>query len=1023
MQPTGMSRGLGIVSTWVCLIALLLPVSLPGANFFETESRYLHRIWQTENNIPNPMVRAIFQSRDGYLWLATEDGLCRFDGVRFVVYEKKTIRGRPFRWMVGLTETQDGSLWCSSVNGGLLQINNDVITTHTTTNGLLDNYVLSLREDSHGTLWIGTAAGLCSYKNGAFLSHTNTPGLSVEAVRSILEDRQGRLWVGTATGLSRLENGQWTTFTEENLLVRNAVMCLMEDRDGVLWVGTSGGLTRVVNGKPEHFTEHNGLAHNAVRAILQDASGTIWIGTQGGLQIFANGRIEPVSIDNPTDRDFKGIPFVYSLCEDREGSVWAGSNWGLNRLRPTPLKTITAEDGLPNNVVTSVLEDRRGDVWIGTYGGGVCRMGRDGLKVFGRKQGLPSDNALALYEFDGTGAIWVGTDGAGICRILHDKVDNQFKSETHQDNVVHAIYKEPKGRFWLATNRGTSGISHQAIVNDESLSENILKTIVPDADGIWFAGEHTLLHVTPNRKKNYALEDGFPPQSLNAVMPDGKMTWIGADEGLFLLKNGKFHPFLHLPIKTIVHVIEDDLGHLWFATRNGVFAIAKRELLHSLASPESPISIRSFGKNEGMRRAQCNGIGQPAGWKSRDGRIWFPTLHGVAVFDPKVVRRNQQPPPVIIEAVLAAGQPIPRESSPKLKPHQGNIEFQFTALSFVAPERVSFKYKLEGVDQDWIAAGPKRSATYTPQKPGQYRFRVTASNEEGVWNETGASFDFTILPQFNQTRSFYALCGAGALAGVAGLFAFRSQQNKRRERELMRQVDIHTAKFKQAIKTMESFNYSIAHDLRAPLRAIRGFTQALEEDYAQAIDDAGRDYTRRIHSGVERMDALISDLLAFGQITHKEVTLGAVCLETAVTRALDELQSEINRCRAKLEIVPALPVVQANQTLLHQVLVNLFSNAMKFVPEGTSPQIRVWAERKGAAVRLHIQDNGIGIEPAHHKRIFGVFERLHSSSQYPGTGIGLAIVQKAIERMDGKLGLESHPGRGSCFWIELPPGR
>jgi signal transduction histidine kinase/ligand-binding sensor domain-containing protein len=983
---------------------------------------YLHKIWRTEEGLQNPVVRTLIQSRSGYLFLATDEGVCRFDGVQFRDIERKTSTDKVERWMVALSETSDGSLWYSSVNGGLCRVLDGSTTRYTTNNGLPRDYVLCAYEDSKGNLWAGTAAGLARFDGTKFISYTNNPDLPIEAVRTVAEDSSGTLWIGMPNGLFFLKENKFGTFPADQL-VSASVMSLCVGRDKSLWVGTAGGLTHLVEGTSIHYTTEQGLAHNTVRSVYETRGGDIFVATHGGVQKLVNGRFEDLVLRQITD-EFEGLTFGYSLCEDHEANLWAGTSLGLNRLQSPKISCLAKEEGLPHNLATLVYEDRPGSMWVGTYGGGLCHFVDGRMELLTAENSKLTSNYILSFTKDRTGTYWIGTDLTG----LHRWKDGEFKQFLQPNvaaNTVRIVFADSQTNLWIGHNAGVDRFYNDTFWPEKNLPRSSIKAIVEDKyTNIWFASKSGLTRWWDGNMKTYKESDGLCLERVNAVYADADgIVWVGTEAGLNRMQElGVFTSF-HTPNgpfrEHILHILEDDYGKLWFATRNGIFSASKRELNEYAAGRVASVSFAAFGKRDGMRRAQCNGIAQPAGWKSSDGRLWFPTMHGVVHFDPKEMQTNPTPPQVKIESLMVDGRPVPTGASLKLGPRTANFEFQFTALSFQAPEKVNFKYILEGIDSKWEEAGTRRFARYLHLPPGEYVFRVKACNNDGVWDPNGASLSFTKAPNFYQTSTFYWLCFIAVVSGAFGVHKYRISSHERREKELAALVEQRTAKLQEMIKSMEGFNYSIAHDLRAPIRAIRGFTEALVEDYRPHLDSIGCEYAERIQLAVERMDQLIQDLLIYGQLSHKEIPLECVKTDVIFDRILENFASEIQSKKANVQIRKPLPPLWANSTILHQIFSNLLSNALKFVRPNSEPNIEVWAEDRGNVIRVFIRDNGIGIKKEHQERIFRIFERLHPGDVYPGTGIGLAIVQRGVERMGGKVGVDSSQHQGSCFWVEF----
>ncbi|MBA4148517.1 MAG: hypothetical protein H0X66_10425 [Verrucomicrobia bacterium] len=1015
------------------LFLFLLFLFVPRASAIESgcnllnidEAEYLHQIWRAEDGLRSPMVKAILQSRSGYLWFCTDESFVRFDGVRFQEIEIKTTAERTDRWFTGLAEAHDGSIWASSLNGGVVRFQGDTLSHYDMSHGLLTNYVLSIFHDSKSNLWVGTALGLNRFENGRFISYTNEPGLVVEAVRAITEDSKGNLWIGTAKGLVAMRDGLFQTFTTDDLLIFDGVLSLFEDRQGRLWVGTTVGLTCLVDGRPMHYTTDEGLAHNTIRAIFQDRFGNIWIGSQGGLQKYNNGIFSIVRVADSTSVDFDGISFVYALNEDHEGNLWVGNNLGLNRLKIQKIKTLTKNDGLPHNLITSVLEDRDHNLWIATYGGGLSRLASGRITVFTTDHGLPNNHLLGLWQTK-DGAIWVGSDQKGVTRIKDGVFTTYTDGNTKErpsENTVRAIFEDSEGTLWLGRNSGMVRLHNGQIIDSPLYPDGNIKKIIEARDGtLWIASTQGLTSLRKNQSVLYTRKNGLPSDLINTVFEDSEgYLWVATESGGIHRKtNQGFSPSPPSLTERILHITEDQSGNLWLSTRNGIFTLSKKQLNSFVSGEQASVEVVSYGRRDGMKRAQCNGIANPAGWNTHDGRIWFPTMYGLVVFDPKTIFNNDAPPPLLMQDISVDGKPFPVQSEFHLPPGEGQIEFHYAALSFQAMERVYYQYILEGFETNWVDAGSRRIARYTNLRPGQYRFRVKASNNDGVWNEAALTTTFSLAPHFYQTKGFYAACVLATVLFGMGINAIRIRQMQRRELQLSQLVEHRTAKLEEALRSMERFNYSIAHDLRAPLRAVRGFTQAICEDYNQAFDATGKEYCKRIEGSIERMDQLIDDLLTYGRLTHTEIHLGWVDSESVFRKVICDFQCIIQEKNARIDASLPLPKVWANSTLLEQIFSNLIGNALKFVSPNESPELKVWAESKPHGTRIYVKDNGIGVASEHQERIFRVFERLHRNEAYPGTGIGLAIVEKAAERMEGRVGVISELGKGSCFWIDLP---
>jgi len=373
-----------------------------------------------------------------------------------------------------------------------------------------------------------------------------------------------------------------------------------------------------------------------------------------------------------------------------------------------------------------------------------------------------------------------------------------------------------------------------------------------------------------------------------------------------------------------------------------------------------------------------------------------------------------------VPRIVVDGQPFSTTNAMRFQPGKGNLQIEYTGICLQAPEKVRFQYRLEGVDSDWVDAGGRRVATYANLAPGSYRFLIRAGNNDEFWSEKPGSFTFALTPHFYQTKAFHAASIAAPVLAFIGFHLVRMRRHEHQKRQLSALVAQRTQHLEEAIKSMEMFTYSIAHDLRGPLRTIDGMIGVLLEGYRKHFDETAMDYARRIQDSAGKMEELIHGLLAYGRVAHSNTPVEKVSLEWTFEQVRAEVEPEVRSKNGVIEITKPQADVVANPLLLRQVLTNLVSNGIKFVAPETPPHLRIWTEPEKNNVRIIVQDNGIGIEPQYQERIFGLFERLHGGNRYPGTGVGLAIVRKGLERMGGRVGVESESGKGSRFWLELP---
>ncbi len=988
-------------------------------------------------------MRAIIQSTNGYLWLGTLEGLARFDGLTFTTIEPRTFNEMRGQSHVGLVQSRDGSIWFSNGHG-LSRRKGNKVTTYGLTNGLPSENVNVVFSDSRGELIVGTDKGLCKLSDTNFVPFAASDPTVNSAVRAILEDHVGNLWFGTAKGLFKFSDGVFVSFAkEQGSLAENSILSLAEGTNGCIWVGTSSGLTRIDAQSRFYFTRKEGLVGDAVRALCRDRAGSLWVGTDAGLQRLPGEKLPFVAYTNSTTiQADNSREIVYTIFEDDEQNIWVGMNRGLARLKRERFKIYSTKEGLPHRTVNSVYEDSRGRIWLGT-GNGVARIEQGKVFVPWGITNATSTNRfprVAVLSFleDDAGDIWFGTR-VGLYRFK--EAENSLLHYTAEksklaDNTARCLLQFNSKTYFIGNNTGLTRYRFQLFTNFGeviSLPFSGVKALVMGKEGRFWAGSEEGLTVVKGYSfKRFTMKDGLSSEWVNALYTDKDETlWIGTENGgLDRLKNGRVVAITPAAAgifsERIYSIVEDDEENLWMGSRHGIFRASRRELNDFADGKISSVHCVSYGQTDGLRSVQCSGVSQPASCKGRDGRLWFATQDGVAVIDSRNLPINTAPPKIVMQNLVVDGQLVQHvqpQDQMRLSPGKGNLQFEYTAICLQAPEKVRFKYMLEGIDSDWLDAGTRRVASYGNLPPGDYRFLLRACNNDEVWTTTPTSFAFALAPHFYQRKIFYAACiGLVAFA----IFVFHNlgvRAMARRQKELAELVAHRTEHLENALKSMEAFTYSMAHDLRAPLRAVNSLTHVLIEEYRQHFDAIAVGYAKRIEGAVTKMDDLIRDLLTYGRLAHSKVRVGTVDLEAGIERVLAECQPQIAARNAVLEVDRPLPEVVGNGVLLEQMLINIVSNGLKFVAPGTTPRVRIWAEHQQNRIRICVRDNGIGIEQAYHERIFRLFERLHADTAYPGTGVGLAIVRKGVERMGGTVGVQSEAGKGSCFWLELPATR
>lgn len=1029
------------------------------------DRNYQKQIWKAEQGLPNNTVQALLQTRDGYLWIGTRAGLARFDGVKFTVFNSQNTPALHEDSCTALAEDIDGNLWIGTADG-VMRYEAGSFTRFTKADNLTDNSILSLCASQSGGVWIGTENGLDRFQDGRIRRYTTADGLSERLISAVFDDQKGTLWIGGKVRLVRhnLKSGSFADVqlrdeTQINPAETHPIGSVQADRAGDLWIASSV-LYRLRENEIIDFSKSNKLLATVdrrltswVASIRSDMEGHIWLGLrfEGLLRL----ETQPFKVTRFGIQDGLSEDRVLCLLEDREGSLWIGTEFGgLNRWRPANLTTFTTRDGLVHDWVRTLCESRVGSLWIGTEEG-VSRFKDGSFRNYTDKKELTANVIRSLAE-DQNENVWIGHLGFGVDRLRGEQAENfRFGSGEHS-NVVRVVYPDRAGNLWVGTKTGLHRMKDGHTVTytmNDGLSTNEVRSVLETRDGtLWLATfGGGLNRFYGGTFSAYRVSDGLSSDFTWTLHEDAEgALWIGTDRGLNRFRDGRFTSFKRregLIDDEVNQVLDDDFGNLWLASKHGIYRVRKRDL-DAVAEGRSPaVNAIVYGEADGMVSSETTGHNtQPAGCKTRDGKLWFCTTRGVVRIDPAKVKRNDLPPPVVIEQVRANLETVFGDGAPRdlpeaeggarrstraaaltwltpwrarsdtphplrqvqssdrttaanlklptsnlklhLSPGRGRVlEFQYTANSFVAPEKVRFKYRLDGWDDDWIDAGARRIAYYTNLRPGDYRFRVIAANNHGVWNETGASLALHLAPHFYQTWWFRFLCG-GVVLLIAYSF-FRWKINNERRLQLLEKKFAVADERKRIAQDM--------HDqIGAQLTQFTLASELAEEQTAPA--PAAVDPTTK-PADLARAVVRSLDEIVWATEPAKD-TLES--LAAYVCQYVKEfLTATPMRLRLKIpERIPAHPLAGRVRHNLFLAVKEALNNAVK---HSSATEIFIGLKLSAASFELLIEDNGCGFSAI--------------NSQFDGNG--LSNMRERIQDAGGKFTLESEAGRGTKIKIEM----
>jgi signal transduction histidine kinase/ligand-binding sensor domain-containing protein len=1011
-------RGQGVVALGAVLAGMLLacrPCAF-ALNPALDVSQYAHTSWKVRDGFSKGVISAIAQTLDGYLWLGTEFGLLRFDGVRAVPWQPPTGQPLPSSRVYSLLAARDGTLWIGT-SKGLASWKDGKLTQYPALAG--QTIHAAILEDHEGTVWVGGLASprpgkLCAIQKGSVQCYGDDGALG-NGVSGLYEDRNHNLWVGVRNGLWRWKPGAPKFYAAPAPAANlGGIQGLAESDDGTLLFGPHSGINRLVAEKTEEYSIPGTVQQFTTVRLLRDRDGSLWIGTvDAGLLHVHQGRTDVFAQADGLSGDF-----ITDLFIDREGTIWVATAGGLDRFREAAAATLSLNQGLSNASVLSVLADRDGSVWLSTRRG-LNRWNNGQITIFGKSSDKPDGLLNGTYAGtmfqDSRGRIWVST----INEFGYLENGRFISLKAVPGGVVYSIAGDTGGNLWIANK--TLGLIH--LLQDGRVQQipwaglghkdpAMALAADPLRGGLWvgFYQGGIVYFVDGQVRASYSAADGLGQGRVDDIRfePDGTL-WAATEGGLSRLKNGRVSTLTSkngLPCDSIHWVLEDDAHSLWLYTACGLVRIAHSELDAWAAAMDKDkdakpaIHAAVFDSSDGVRSLEDNGGYTPHAAKSSDGKLWFLPSDGASVVDPRRLPFNQLPPPVHIEQIVANRKtyeaPSDANGRLRLPALVRDLEIDYTALSLVAAEKVLFRYMLEGWDQDWQDVGNRRQAFYSNLPPRDYRFRVAACNNSGVWNEAGASFDFSIAPAYYQTTWFRLSCVAAFLALLGAFYQLRLRQvarqfNMRMEERVNERTriarDLHDTllqSFQGVLLKFHAVSFMLPD---RPAEAGKTLENAIEQA-RQAIAE-GRDAVQGLRSST----VITNDLGRAITMVGEELVAGL-----AAGQAGQKPDLRVHVEGAPRDLAPLV------RDEVYRIAGEALRNAFR---HSHAQQIEVEIRYDPRQLRLRVRDDGKGIDP---KVLEGGRAGHH----------GLPGMQERAKLVGGKLAIWSELDSGTEAELTIP---
>lgn len=977
----------------------IFAANICGDELTTGNDEYLQTVWTTEDGLPQNSVNDILQSRDGYIWLATFGGLARFDGIKFTIFNSGNTPGFMSNRILSLLEDKNGAIWLTTQSGEVMTFKDGAGKTYTTADGLPDSDALAIKETRDGTIWVGTTNGLAKFQSGKFSIYTKQDGLPDNHIWSFNEDSKGHLWGITNKGLFEFEGKTFTIFNPSDGFPENSWLNLITGSKGNLWLNTKNGLASFADGKFISYFNPKIKSDQNIITIYEGREGVLWISyaLQESIYRFQNGIFTAYRIKGKQE-------VLRTMFEDREGSLWMGTDGGgLIRLKKRKIQTYSTADGLPNDSVRGVVDDNKGGVWVAGLSG--LSQFKDGkFTTYTNEDGMLSYELSALC-FDRAGNLWIGSN-YGLSKFKDGKFTNYTTELGVSNSQISSLFEDRDGNLWIGTVSGLSKLhdgKFTVLTQSNGLVNNDVRYIMQTQDGaLWFGTSGGLSRLQDGIFTNYTTEQGLSNNFIRDIFeePDGTI-WLGTyGGGLNRLKDGNIKSITSrngLFDDFISRILPDERGNFWMLGNRGIFKVSRAGLNDFSEGRSTSFMTTSYGVEDGMLSSEGNGGVQPAGWKMSDGKMWFPTIKGIAVIETDIT--NTLPPPIVIEKVIIDRAAAPINRSIEVNPGQENLEIEYTGLSFTRPAQVKFKYQLVGLDADWVNVGTRRTAYYSYLPSGEYTFQVMAENGDGVWSVSPATINIVVYPPFWRTWWFWLLCALIIVFLVFVIFRFRIAQLKR----------AHAAQ--------EEFSHRLINAHETERRRIAAeLHDSIGQSLAMIKNTAvfGTNNSKNLETAKQQLEQISSQSAhAITEVREIAYNLRPYLLDRlGLTKAISSLLNKIaaaNVIKINVEIdeIDNLFAVEAEMSI-YRIIQESLNNILK---HADASEVFIVIRKKENSVSIKIQDNGRG------------FETQAVSNENKQGGFGLLGMSERVRMLGGNYSIESSRGNGTTVFVGINPAK